>query len=182
MLQSVIIEQNLSVLAIGIDGKRSTNTSLCPDSACELFWTVLICLGANSSVILYLYLALCPSVFHPMYSDLSYDSTVSLESVHLLCFSRREGENGVWTVLHVYLLYPASTIPPPLQHNTWAARTRGRLFLTVGDLGVLREVLVAASFYVLSPFYSQTNVLQVRMQELTCCRTAPSDPHSCQQS
>jgi len=37
MLQSVIIEQNLSVLAIGIDGKRSTNTSLCPDSACELF-------------------------------------------------------------------------------------------------------------------------------------------------
>ena len=179
MLQSVITEQNLPVLGIGIYGKRSTSTSLYHNSACEQFWTVPICLGANSSVELLL-LALCPSLFHCMCSDLSCDSIVSLKSVHLLCFSSREGENWVWTVLLIYFLYPAITIPPPLQHNTRAASTRGRL--TAGDLGVLGEILVAAKFYVLSPFYSQTDVLQVRMQELTCCKTAPSDPHSCQQS
>lgn len=96
-------------------------------------------------------------------------------------YFQQEGENWIWTVLLLYFLNPASTIPPPLQH-TRAVSTRGKLFLTAGDLRVLREILVAAKSYVLSPFYSQTTVLQVRMQELTCCKTAPSNPHTRPQS
>lgn len=57
-------------------------------------------------------------------------------------------------MLLIYLccgLSLASSIPSPLQHTTRAASTRAKLFLTAGDLGILR-VLAAAKFYVLSPF------------------------------
>lgn len=88
----------------------------------------------------------------------------------------------MWTVLLLCFLYGANTIPTPLQHNIRAGGARGRLLLTARNLGVLREVLVAGKFYVLTPFCSQTTVVQVRMQELTHHRTVPSGPRGCQQS
>lgn len=136
--------------------------------------------GANSSVELVL-LSLCSALFHHIYSDLPWGSIVSLKSLHLLCVSNREGENWVWTVLLICFPYRVNTIPTPLLHNTRAASARGRLFLTAEGLGVLRVILVAGKFYVLTSFCSQTNVLQVRMQELTHYKTVPSGPHGCQQ-
>ena len=61
----------------------------------------------------------------------------------------------MWTELLIYFLEPASTIPPPVQHNTRAASTSGRLFLTAGGPGSLerstgsRQILYFYSFSIL---------------------------------
>lgn len=106
MLQWIIIELNLPVPAIGIDGKRSTNRSLYHDSAWQQFWPAqAVPIGANSSAELVL-LSLYSALFHHMCSDLPWSSIVSLKSLHLLRVSNREGENWVWTVLLICFMEP----------------------------------------------------------------------------
>lgn len=131
-----------------------------------------LCLSANSAVSLLV--TLCSVPFCVLWFVLW------LGSEPQICASPLQQLNVDWAPDLVPLPSQNYSIFSLEQYQAIGARSK--LFLTVGDLGVLREIMVAGKFYILSPFSSQTCVIQVRMQELTCCQTAPSSAHLCQQS